>query len=239
MVIHGPKGWTHQQSPSRKLHRPHAHGLTKSFKSMSVDPQNGRPSTPTGSIASGSMTAGSIVSSTTYSSATEHSSPPPKHQDSTDSTDSWDIVEDLPLRWATDYVNLATAGSKLSNTQVLFFELWKNEGYGSRGTSMLAVATKACILLYETPKNERSFRFVKVCHMCLAGDWSTDVYLGVLYTFARKVYQLCTTNVHRSYQSKLCLSRGRKTEERAPHIETGTRKPVNQKSTRKKDINTG
>ena len=116
---------------------------------MAID-QNGRPTTPTGSIAS--VTAVSFAS--------ERSSPP-KHQDSQDSTDSWDMVDDLPLRWASDYVNLASAGSKLAMSQVLFFELWKNEGV-ARATSMLAVATKGCILLYETPKGERSFRFIKV-----------------------------------------------------------------------------
>lgn len=79
-----------------------------------------------------------------------------------ESTDSWDMVEELPLRWATDFVNLATPGSKLASSQVLFYELWKNDGYSYRGTTMLAVATKTNILLFETPKGERAFRFVKV-----------------------------------------------------------------------------
>jgi len=132
---------------------------------MNVEPNNGRPSTPTSSIAS--VTAASFAS--------DHS-PTAKHQDSQDSTDSWDMVDDLPLRWATDYVNLATTGSKLATQQVLFFELWKNEGIGARGTSMLAVATKTSILLYETPKGERSFRFVKVCPQFLAADHDNNAF---------------------------------------------------------------
>lgn len=146
-VIHGPKGWSPQQAGTRRLQRPSAHAITKSLKSMVID--HGRPDTPPGSMSS--------VKASSF--ASERS--PPKHQDSADTADSWDLVDDLPLRWATDYVNLATAGSKLSNTPVLFYELWRNDGVNSRGTSMLAVVTKTAILLYETPRGERSFRFVK------------------------------------------------------------------------------
>ncbi|KAJ7094362.1 hypothetical protein C8R44DRAFT_684654 [Mycena epipterygia] len=76
---------------------------------------------------------------------------------------SWEVVDDLPLRWARDFVPLAGAGSRLLNASILSFALWnKDEGerHGSRG-QFLAVATKNNILLYETPQNERAFRFVK------------------------------------------------------------------------------
>ncbi|KAJ6532275.1 hypothetical protein DFH09DRAFT_1284701 [Mycena vulgaris] len=76
---------------------------------------------------------------------------------------SWEVVDDLPLRWARDFVSLAAAGSRLLNASILSFALWnKEEGerHGSRG-QFLAVATKNNILLYETPQNERAFRFVK------------------------------------------------------------------------------
>lgn len=86
---------------------------------------------------------------------------PPQHQDSTNSTDSWCMLDDLPLRWATDYVPLATPNSRLASSSVSFFELWKNDSNGSCGAAMLAIATKTSILLYET-KGERAFRFVKV-----------------------------------------------------------------------------
>ncbi|KAG8802115.1 hypothetical protein FRB91_010667 [Serendipita sp. 411] len=152
LAIHPPKGWTHQHSTSRRLQRHGTHNITKSLKNMVIDPQNGRPMTPT--VSTSSLKSPSIAS--------ERS--PPKHQETQDSAESWDMVdtvEDLPLRWATDYVNLAGTGSRLASTSVLFFELWRNEGINARGTSMLAVATKTSILLYETPKGERSFRFIK------------------------------------------------------------------------------
>lgn len=80
---------------------------------------------------------------------------------STSSEDStWDTFEDmLPLRWASDYVPLAS--SKRIQSSVLFFELKKSE-LGTNGSTLLAIATKTNILLYETPKGERVFRFIKV-----------------------------------------------------------------------------
>ncbi len=80
---------------------------------------------------------------------------------SVDST--WDVVEDLPFRWATDYVPLASPGSRLLNSSVLFFELKKSDNnVAYKGVSVLAIATKASIFLYETPRGERAFRFAKV-----------------------------------------------------------------------------
>jgi hypothetical protein len=69
--------------------------------------------------------------------------------------------DDLPLRWATDYVPLASPTSRLANQSVLFFELHGSTDRG-RVTARLAVATRQCILLYETMRGERAFRFVKV-----------------------------------------------------------------------------
>lgn len=74
-------------------------------------------------------------------------------------TTSWDVVDDLPLRWATDFVPLAQPGSRLANAAILFFEVFKGEQ--ALGRTMLAIATKASILLYETPQGTRAFRFVK------------------------------------------------------------------------------
>ncbi|EJD01378.1 uncharacterized protein FOMMEDRAFT_111155 [Fomitiporia mediterranea MF3/22] len=85
-----------------------------------------------------------------------------KRQESASSVESsWDVIDELPLRWATDFVPLASAGSRLLNSNVLFFELWRGESNNGRGPSSLAIATKQSILLYETPKGERAFRFVK------------------------------------------------------------------------------
>lgn len=83
--------------------------------------------------------------------------------DSIDET--WDVVEDLPLRWASDYVSLAISGSRLANTSVIFYDIWSDPSISGRKGALLAVATKATILLYETPKGERAFRFVKVSHL--------------------------------------------------------------------------
>jgi hypothetical protein len=149
-VIPTPKGWSHQQT-TRKLHRPNAHTIAKNLRSIIPDSPSTRPISPPGSIASTNTKTSCVVPES-----------PPKHQDSLESSDSWDVIDDLPLRWATDYVNLATAGSKLSQSQVIFYELWKNDAPGSRGTCMLAIATKTSILLYETLKGERSFKYVKV-----------------------------------------------------------------------------
>lgn len=73
------------------------------------------------------------------------------------------MVDDLPLRWATDYVPLASASSRLLHTSVLSYALWHDDRR-VRGSALLAVTTKSCILLYEAPKGERAFRFVKVSH---------------------------------------------------------------------------
>ena len=73
----------------------------------------------------------------------------------------WDVVDDLPLRWATDYVPLAVPGSRLMNASVLTYALWRNDDQ-PRGSALLAVAIKSAVLLYESPKGERAFRFIKV-----------------------------------------------------------------------------
>ncbi len=71
------------------------------------------------------------------------------------------MVEDFPLRWAADYVPLAAAGSRLASASALFFEL-RTDVQGHRGHTYLAVATNSSVLLYESQKGERAFRFVKV-----------------------------------------------------------------------------
>ncbi|KDQ29618.1 hypothetical protein PLEOSDRAFT_1038182, partial [Pleurotus ostreatus PC15] len=88
----------------------------------------------------------------------------PRRVDSVDS--GWDIVEDLPLRWATDYVPLASPGSRLIGMSVLSYALWTDDKLDKRvgagnGGRMLAVSTKSNIFLYETPKGQRAFHFVK------------------------------------------------------------------------------
>ena len=80
-----------------------------------------------------------------------------------DSVDSgWDVVNELPLRWATNYTPLASAGSRLQDSSVTAYDIFRNEGQRGPGGVFLAIATKSSILLYEAPKGERAFRFSKV-----------------------------------------------------------------------------
>jgi hypothetical protein len=90
-------------------------------------------------------------------------SPQPKHQRGSSAESDWDVVgnDDLPLRWATDYVPLTPQNPRLSTQSVLFFELHRCTDQG-RTTARLAIATKQNILLYEAIRGERAFRFVKV-----------------------------------------------------------------------------
>lgn len=76
---------------------------------------------------------------------------------------SWDIVDDLPLRWATDFTSLSSSGSRMSNMSVICYALWHEGSARSTRRALLAVATKTNIFLYETPKGERAFHLVKVC----------------------------------------------------------------------------
>lgn len=76
---------------------------------------------------------------------------------------TWDLLqEDLPLRWATDFIPLATPGSRLMSTSAHSYAMWNEGGVKGRGSALLAIATKSNILMYEKPKGERAFRFIKV-----------------------------------------------------------------------------
>lgn len=71
-------------------------------------------------------------------------------------------MDDHSIRWATDYKPLASPGSRLAGTSALLFATWSDEGRKG-GEKLLAIATKSNVLLYETPKGERAYKFVKVC----------------------------------------------------------------------------
>ncbi|XP_006456699.1 hypothetical protein AGABI2DRAFT_211754, partial [Agaricus bisporus var. bisporus H97] len=43
------------------------------------------------------------------------------------STSSWDVVDEAPLRWATDFVPLATANSRLASSLVTSYAIWADE----------------------------------------------------------------------------------------------------------------
>jgi hypothetical protein len=136
------------QSPTKK-HRKHA-SITRSLKSLIESPQSTTPHHRSDSHPSHPNKLAPPSADTGYA-----RTPPVKQ-------DSWELIDDLPLRWATDFVPLGSAGSRLVHTSVLFFDLWPEDGTLSRGGTTLAVAAKSNIFLYETLKGERAFRFVKV-----------------------------------------------------------------------------
>lgn len=129
--------WRPQELPVKK-HRPTS-SITKGLRNlMTESPIRARP-------------ASFLASSSTKR-------PPATRKDS-----SWDIVDDLPLRWATEFTSLSSIGSRISNTSVICYSLWHEGSARSTRRALLAVATKTNIFLYETPKGERAFHFVKVC----------------------------------------------------------------------------
>ena len=154
----------------RKGHRPHR-SITKGLKSMTIDNQVQAQPYPFTYDPMSPMHSSPVVSPSTSSVSSPFldelrgpklSYTPTQSMDSIDET--WDVVDDLPYRWATDYVSLAISGSRLANTSVLFYDIWSDPVVSGRKGALLAVATKSTILLYETPKGERAFRFVKVSH---------------------------------------------------------------------------
>jgi len=148
-------------SPSKK-HK-HQGSLARSLKTFAhtshvqlAEPTYSYPSFPTSSSSLGHK----VRRSDTLS---DLGGPPlPIRRDSDES--GWDVIDDTTLRWATDFVPLAPAGSRLAGAPVLCFTIWSDEtrkGKGSGG-QLLAVASKSSIVLYETPRGERAYRFVKV-----------------------------------------------------------------------------
>ncbi|KAF6761980.1 hypothetical protein DFP72DRAFT_877649 [Ephemerocybe angulata] len=147
-----------QQSPSRR-HKPQG-SIARSIKSQSNPHPYHSLLTPTGS---GPSFAGGAPGSGRMS---------PIRHDSNES--AWDVVEELPLRWATDFVPLASPGSRLSSTSVTSYTTWSDRTHRSNAAQLLAIATKNSILLYESPKGERAYRFVKV-----SGSGSQDLLINL------------------------------------------------------------
>ncbi|KAG8726783.1 hypothetical protein FRC12_023089, partial [Ceratobasidium sp. 428] len=158
-----------QPAATLKKHRPASSSVFSNFKALFVDPQ-AQPShiepydistvvTPTTPAAQPpQLTPLSALPRNVSSSARPPMSPVPL----SDTPGDWDIIDDLPLRWATDYVSLSRPGTKLAGLSVLFFELWNDfSGTGGGQRTYLAVATRQCIFLYESAPGERAFRIVK------------------------------------------------------------------------------
>ncbi|KAJ3487299.1 hypothetical protein NLJ89_g11728 [Agrocybe chaxingu] len=156
--LHKMSTWQTPSTPSKK-HRQQG-SIARSIKSLIDQPHTGasEPTSSYQSFLSPTSTVGSNFGRSPPSSI--HGEPPPR-QNSDES--GWDMVDDLPLRWATDFVPLAAPGSRLAGAPVVCFATWSDETRRGKGTGgqLLAIATKANILLYETPKGERAYRFVK------------------------------------------------------------------------------
>ncbi len=155
--LHRPPNW-HPHRSTTKKHKPSG-SLAKSLRSFMTD--SSQDLEPPSSYQS------MLQSSPGSSSRTAELRP--RLQERSSTIDSgWDVVDDLPLRWATDYVPLAAPGSRLMNSPVSTYALWRNDDQ-ARGSALLAVAVKSAVLLYESPKGERAFRFVKVSRL-LSGN---------------------------------------------------------------------
>ncbi|KAF9266251.1 hypothetical protein L218DRAFT_956618 [Marasmius fiardii PR-910] len=151
-----PSHWNAQQTPTKR-HRP-SNSITRGLKSLIDSPNNHH--SPDQSLSYQALLSPTSSTSQGPSSGSAGRKESLQRTDSDES--SWDVIDDLPLRWATDFVPLATPGSRLSSLSVLSYALWsgdiRNTGRAGR---MLAIATKSNILLYEAPKGERAFHFVK------------------------------------------------------------------------------
>ncbi|KAL7282608.1 hypothetical protein ACG7TL_004080 [Trametes sanguinea] len=171
--LRGSATGKHSQGSVKKHHRPPS-SIAKGLKNLVLDPAIAQPQSPSSKRPEPQTSYSSLASSWTS---------PSKGKSTvtrTDSVDSdWDIVSDLPLRWATHFTPLASAGSRLQNNSVLFYDVWRNEALRVRGGALLAVATKSSILLYEAPKGERAFRLAKEFYTPLPARSITFIHQSV------------------------------------------------------------
>ncbi|CCO33961.1 hypothetical protein BN14_08050 [Rhizoctonia solani AG-1 IB] len=177
---------------SPKKHKPSSSSVLNSFKAMFIDSHQPhiQPYDPSTAASPGSPAsqASNLAPPRRDTRSTSPSRPAPTRSFLSDTPGEWDIIEDLPLRWATDYVSLSRPGSKLAGLSVMFFELWKDSS-GGPGTerTYLAVATRQCIFLYESIPGERAFRAVKTQRMRRTSFGDTPrAQLALFVTFPKK-----------------------------------------------------
>ncbi|KZT05574.1 uncharacterized protein LAESUDRAFT_655698 [Laetiporus sulphureus 93-53] len=141
-----------------KRHRPQG-SITKGLRNLVIDAPLAQPQAEPDPVTEPHASYSQVADSPVYTKPL-----PPRPSDSpidAGSPSSWEMVDELPLMWAAHYTPLASPGSRLHNTSVLFFDHYRNENQRSRGGSLLAVATKSNIFLYEAPKGERAFHLIK------------------------------------------------------------------------------
>ncbi|KAI0375925.1 hypothetical protein BV20DRAFT_959977, partial [Pilatotrama ljubarskyi] len=179
--LRGAATGKNSQGSMKKHHRPPS-SITKGLKNLVLDPAIAQPQSPSSRRPEPQASYSSLASS--WTSPGKSKAPPPVTR--TDSIDSdWDIVSDLPLRWATHFTPLASIGSRLHNNPVLFYDVWRHEGQRGRGGVLLAVATKSSILLYEAPKGERAFRLAKEFYTPLPARSITFIHQSVQDNMSR------------------------------------------------------
>ena len=184
----------HSQGSGKKHHRPPS-SITKGLKNLVLDNGIAKDQTPS-KHHEPRASYSSISSIWTSPTKGKGKAPAPSRADSVDS--EWDVVNELPLRWATNYTPLASAGSRLHDNSVTAYDIFRNEAQRGPGGVFLAIATKSSILLYEAPKGERAFRFSKVSLPRLPivrnrgcsphGSLSA---IGILHSLARQECYLC------------------------------------------------
>ncbi|KAI1796124.1 hypothetical protein LXA43DRAFT_937701 [Ganoderma leucocontextum] len=176
-------GKSPQTSGKKHHHRPPS-SITKGLKNLVLDNGIAQPYSPSSRHHEPQASYSSITDSwTSPGKSKSKASETPLRADSVES--EWDMVNELPLRWATNYTPLASSGSRLQNCSVALYDIWRNEGQRGPGGVLLAIGTKSSILLYEAPKGERAFRFTKEFYTPLPARNITFIHQSVQDSMSR------------------------------------------------------
>ncbi|KZT71553.1 hypothetical protein DAEQUDRAFT_763780 [Daedalea quercina L-15889] len=182
----GQAGYRNGKHSLSKRHKQQT-SLTKGFRNLVIESPIAQPQASPDASSEPQTSYSDLADAPMYS---KRLPPRPSEQraESDESQGSWDAMDDLhdlPLLWAAHYTPLASPGSRLHNTSVLFYEYFRNENQRSRGGVLLAVATKSNIFLYEAPKGERAFRLVKEFYTPLTAKSISFVQQSVLDSMSR------------------------------------------------------
>ncbi|KAF8341525.1 uncharacterized protein EI90DRAFT_3034226 [Cantharellus anzutake] len=181
-----PTGWA-SAPPQAKRHRP-ASSITRilSILESPSSQKERRADQRYSNLATPSSSRHSRASSTPSHPSSSLSSGDP----------AWDIIDDLPLKWAKDYLPLAPAYLKLADGSVSKFELFQTDDRSKNGPSVLAVGAKNHIYIFESGKGERAFRFAKelytpftVAHMRFVYQSTNDGLLMSRHTVGPGAYR--------------------------------------------------
>lgn len=93
------------------------------------------------------------------------------------------------------------------NSSVFTYALWRNDDQ-PRSSTLLAVGVKSAVLLYESPKSERAFRFIKVSRTSVAGTKIDEIstFLPTVQEFYTPLPSRGIMFVHQSLQDNLSRS---------------------------------